>query len=77
VEPMVRPTVEVSLSAIIEAMADIKILNVNIISPNKFEVFLPVISREPLQPIIQVKSILCIPAPFTSQDLLHTTAVAP
>ena len=31
-----------SVSAVIEAMTDIKILNANIISTNKFEVFLPV-----------------------------------
>ena len=61
VEPLVSLTVEVplpdeaqtdpiySVAAVIEAMTDIKILNANIISPNKIEVFLPVTSREPLQ----------------------------
>ena len=65
VEPLAILTVEVPLSdeaqadliysvaAVIEAMnANIKILNANIISPNKFEVFLPVTSREPLQTIL-------------------------
>jgi|LauGreSBDMM110SN_4_FD.fasta_scaffold90084_1 hypothetical protein len=83
VEPMASLTVEVPLSddaqadpiysvaAVIEAMADIKILNANIISPNKFEVFLPASSREHLQTILQEKKILRIPAPLTSQDLLR------
>jgi hypothetical protein len=60
-----------SVAAVIEAMADIKILNTNIISPNKFEVFLPASSREHLQTILQEKKILRIPAPLTSQDLLR------
>ena len=83
VEPIASLTVEVPLSdeaqadpiysvaAVIEAMTDIKILNANIISPNKFEVFLPVTSREPLQAILQEKNILRIPAPLTSLDLLR------
>jgi hypothetical protein len=47
------------VAAVIEAMADIKILNASIINPNKFEVFLPVTSRKPLQTIRQEKNILC------------------
>ena len=66
-EPMASLTVEVPLSdeaqadpiysvaAIIEAMVDIKTLNANIISPNKFEVFLPSTLREHLQTILQEK----------------------
>ena len=63
-----------SVSAVIEAMTDIKILNANIISTNKFEVFLPVTSREPLQALLQEKNLLRIPAPITSQDLLRRTS---
>ena len=60
-----------SVAAVVEAMADITILNANIISPNKFEVFLPATSRERLQTILQEKNILRIPALLTSQDLLR------
>jgi hypothetical protein len=61
VEPMasLKSKCLYSVAAVIEAMADIKILNANIISPNKFEVFLPASSREHLQTILQDNSNPC------------------